>query len=135
MGGEICGVSGPRGQAHMEAHSFRGVAPETVNHLFCECVFVWRFWREVGRRTGLSTQFQNLEELWVVGRDLKRASQNGRAREISQVIVPAADDIERKKRGHLSGGDCRRVFMRKGFSTCRSRIMHLFGAACGPRPH
>ncbi|KAK1314390.1 hypothetical protein QJS10_CPA06g02156 [Acorus calamus] len=65
-------------------------APETIDHLFCECIFVQQFWREVGQRTGLSTQFQNLEELWVAGRELERARQTGMTKEKSQVIVPAA---------------------------------------------
>ncbi|KAK1298474.1 hypothetical protein QJS10_CPB14g01202 [Acorus calamus] len=53
---------------------------ETVDHLFCECELVHLFWAKVGRRTGLSTNFQNTEELWKAGSDLKRSTAHGSER-------------------------------------------------------
>ncbi|KAK1259526.1 hypothetical protein QJS04_geneDACA021402 [Acorus gramineus] len=63
-------------------------APETVTHLFCTCQVVREFWAQVGRTTGLQTSFQTLDELWAVGKAMKRADDNSLVAVISQSIVP-----------------------------------------------
>ncbi|KAK1318613.1 hypothetical protein QJS10_CPB04g01481 [Acorus calamus] len=58
------------------------------SYLIYTCHVAREFWDQVGRKTGVRTSFQTLEEMWAARKAMKRADDNSLIAVISQSIVP-----------------------------------------------